>query len=293
MEMRRGGQTLAIVALLLVVLIGFLAVTIDVGNLYAQRRFMQNAADAAALAGARALALGEGEDAVRAEIDKYALAVNGGQVCSADIATTAVTVTVGKGFATYFAGVVGVPSLTVAASAAAGWEPAGAGTGLMPLTVISGSFRISPTGATVYIFDQLKATSYLTDDKITGGEFGWLDLCSTGGGAAELREEIRTGGCDCVVDIPQWVEGKEGVTSPVIDEFEAWAGQTVYIPVYDQMISGEYHLVGLAAFRVESYNKKLKCVIGTFEGWAEDFPAGGGGDFGLRTIQLRPLGAAG
>jgi Flp pilus assembly protein TadG len=56
---RRGekGQVLVIGALMMTALIGFLAVVLDVGNAYAQRRFVQNAADAASIAGARYLAI--------------------------------------------------------------------------------------------------------------------------------------------------------------------------------------------------------------------------------------------
>ena len=46
------GQVLVIVALLMVVLVGFAALLIDVGAMYLTKTNMQNAADAAALAGA-------------------------------------------------------------------------------------------------------------------------------------------------------------------------------------------------------------------------------------------------
>jgi len=51
------GQTLVLVALALVVLFGMAALALDGGNVYLQRRQMQTAADAAALAAARALCL--------------------------------------------------------------------------------------------------------------------------------------------------------------------------------------------------------------------------------------------
>jgi Flp pilus assembly protein TadG len=52
---RRGeqGQTLVVVALLLMVLVGMLGLTVDVGYAYSERRQIQNAADASALNGAR------------------------------------------------------------------------------------------------------------------------------------------------------------------------------------------------------------------------------------------------
>jgi len=53
-----GGQVVVIVALMFVVLLGFSALAIDVGRYYAERRYIQDAADAAALACARAYSLG-------------------------------------------------------------------------------------------------------------------------------------------------------------------------------------------------------------------------------------------
>jgi Flp pilus assembly protein TadG len=44
-----GGQTVVLVALLFVVLLGFVGLAIDGGRFYAERRFLQNAVDAAAL----------------------------------------------------------------------------------------------------------------------------------------------------------------------------------------------------------------------------------------------------
>lgn len=49
---RERGQVLALVALMIVVLLGMASVAIDVGRLLTQKRFIQNAADAAALAAA-------------------------------------------------------------------------------------------------------------------------------------------------------------------------------------------------------------------------------------------------
>lgn len=53
-----GGQVAVIVALMFTVLLGFTALSIDVGRYYAERRYLQDGADAAALACARAYALG-------------------------------------------------------------------------------------------------------------------------------------------------------------------------------------------------------------------------------------------
>ncbi|MCM8746486.1 pilus assembly protein TadG-related protein [Thermomicrobium sp. CFH 73360] len=55
----RAGQALVLLALTLFVLLGFSALAVDVAFAYAERRLLQNAVDAAALAGARALYAGQ------------------------------------------------------------------------------------------------------------------------------------------------------------------------------------------------------------------------------------------
>ncbi len=52
----RRGQTLIMFTLMITMLFGFVALVIDLGFAYSERRFVQNAADAGSLAGARALA---------------------------------------------------------------------------------------------------------------------------------------------------------------------------------------------------------------------------------------------
>ncbi|MEK6619808.1 MAG: pilus assembly protein TadG-related protein [Chloroflexota bacterium] len=53
-----GGQTIVLVALMFTMLCGFAALSLDVGRFYAERRFLQDAVDAAALACAREYANG-------------------------------------------------------------------------------------------------------------------------------------------------------------------------------------------------------------------------------------------
>lgn len=72
---RRGqrGVVLVIVAVLIVVLIGFVALVVDVGKLYKTRGELQNASDSAALAGASGLDLTAGGiDEARARAHAYA-----------------------------------------------------------------------------------------------------------------------------------------------------------------------------------------------------------------------------
>jgi hypothetical protein len=58
-EREEAGQSIVLVALWLTVLMGFAAIAVDVGRFYAERRYLQNAADAAALAAANAMIQGK------------------------------------------------------------------------------------------------------------------------------------------------------------------------------------------------------------------------------------------
>ena len=82
-----SGQTLIMFALGLAVLLGMAAMTIDVGLAYVARRDMQNAADAAALAGADVLL--EGQSSVLAKTAARDLALqNGYDNAAADVTVT-------------------------------------------------------------------------------------------------------------------------------------------------------------------------------------------------------------
>src|SRR5438552_1518041 len=67
------GQAFALLSLFLIAMTGLLGLGVDGGSLYLTRRGMQNAADAAALAGARVMATGDTSGAdIRAAIETYA-----------------------------------------------------------------------------------------------------------------------------------------------------------------------------------------------------------------------------
>jgi Flp pilus assembly protein TadG len=136
----RQGQILLLFALFLTVLMGALGLSVDLGVSFAERRAMQNAADAAALAGARVVAKAASTSGLSAQSDaatvagKNAMSIGAiDQVscnyvddtdasvgsCSATVPSTAtgVTVTVYETHPTYFVRVVpGAPS-TVRVSA--------------------------------------------------------------------------------------------------------------------------------------------------------------------------------
>src|SRR5260221_13985986 len=71
------GQSAVIVALLLVALVGMLALVLDGGNAFWQRRVAQNAADAGALAGAREWCNTQNATSAANRATEYAITRNG------------------------------------------------------------------------------------------------------------------------------------------------------------------------------------------------------------------------
>ena len=70
------GATLITVALMLVVLLSFLALAVDVGAGYVERRRLQSVADAAALAGVQVLVNNLDNGKILDAVDDYALVQN-------------------------------------------------------------------------------------------------------------------------------------------------------------------------------------------------------------------------
>jgi hypothetical protein len=76
LDRRQEGQGLVLLVLSAVVIVGMLALGIDGGSLYLQRRRTQIAADAGALAGASALVNGGSDEEILAAVRRYAVARN-------------------------------------------------------------------------------------------------------------------------------------------------------------------------------------------------------------------------
>ena len=79
------GQSLVFIAIFMVALIGILALAIDGGLGYSKRRQAQNAADAAALAGADALCDSDTSTDARTVAEEYVVLNGGSDPANADI----------------------------------------------------------------------------------------------------------------------------------------------------------------------------------------------------------------
>lgn len=138
--MGEEGAILVLFALILPVLLAMGALFIDIGNSYQTRRYMQSAADAAAVAGAFELKRGNGAGQIDASskaasaINSFADAANGTKVVvnwppktNNIFSTNAafVEVTISKPSQTFFARLFGIDFVNIAVSAIAGLTSSG------------------------------------------------------------------------------------------------------------------------------------------------------------------------
>jgi Flp pilus assembly protein TadG len=135
-----SGQVLVIFVLFLPVLIGFGALVIDAGNLYAQKRFVQNAADAAVLAAAQDL---PDTTAAQAQAQAYVTRNGGGNVVVSFPEDTKIRVRVTRSVPTYFAKLFGLSSVNVAAQATASRFSAGPGALAFAKSTICAAIQVS------------------------------------------------------------------------------------------------------------------------------------------------------
>lgn len=130
------GQSLVLLAILMIGILALLALVLDGGNLFAKRRLMQNAADAGALAGARTLCVTKDDTQAAFIANQYSLANNSDASTQIGIQDQTVTVTATLTFDTFFAHLVGHPELTAQASASAGCYPPTSGEKVLPIAWI-------------------------------------------------------------------------------------------------------------------------------------------------------------
>jgi Flp pilus assembly protein TadG len=242
---QQEGFVLVMVALTLVILVGFVALGVDTGVLYSARTSAQEVADAAALAGAYTYISNPSAADPKAIAEAHAtqIAVNntilGKAVVSANVTALAepakrrVTVTVSTTQNTYFARAIFAKSadITVTAIAEAGLVSPGA-TGVRPWFIpntvfapdICGSkcdtstLLIDPTTKMPTAFsDTVKETEFILkpgdpDKALDSGDFFLIDL---GNGVDEYKDNIVYGAptyLACLNTYPVMPGDKVGLT---------------------------------------------------------------------------------
>ncbi|HSR29677.1 MAG TPA: pilus assembly protein TadG-related protein, partial [Anaerolineae bacterium] len=251
---RESGQSIIIIAASVVILLALVALVVDIGNAYAHRRMVQNACDAAALAGARKLAdraLGEPvlEILVLNEIETYAekngldrnvvqawfIDRNGERLETVDPwlgpapgDAEGVEVAGDLPFTTYFAHMLGFAEMTASTTAKA-WVLSGPCTagGLFPVTVSTDTFTKTngtPEIGPIYtIWDHDKPNApgnwgflYWEDGD---GENRCPDGCPQGPQVSVLGPNIQDNSRSGGWSVDDWVHGDPGTNmNPLLDE---------------------------------------------------------------------------
>jgi hypothetical protein len=257
-----SGQVLVLVALSMLGLIATLGLVLDGGNIYLQRRRMQNAADAGSLAGARILALGGTTADAEMVARNYAEERNAAE--SSDISfdeeAEVITVLAHTNAEMTFAQVLGLEQVPVTARASASYDgvcTAGKMT-LAPIAIKNLPFEDfdpeRPDETTYYIWDDPveEGPDPLSSNNIAGNNRSWLTMYCHGYGLPEDIPECANCGASTLTDwmlngynqeFPigekQWVRGDNGVKNRPVAITEARIGDILIIPLYDEPDPGD------------------------------------------------------
>ncbi len=295
-EERLAGQALVQVALSLVVLLGFLALAVDVGQVYLKRRQLQNAADAGALEGARRICF-ENQTWSQAQGPATAEALANAPGASVDFPTPAsayhMTVVVSQTIPSFVASVVGQTIFNPGARATAVCGGADRVCGLWPVGISTTDWNTlmsRPCGMPFYVWagnnpnDDPNCTIFNCDvngdgirDIINGTGRSWLDFSDVvdptyGETCAQSGCGTNELGCWILNDssvqltIPACVPGDNGVRAAARNDVEARIGDQVSVPLFDYTgcpgIScpggTTYHMVGLGCINVIGWEQQFE-----------------------------------
>lgn len=181
---KEEGQALIQVTIALVVLLGFVALAVDLSFGYAQRRDMQNAADAGALAGAYQMCFVDPtQSTVEAVAEEYATVRNLAQLANVElshpgVAGGLITVTTESTLPTFIAGVIGQPEITAGAQAVAACGAANSACGFSPIAFHEPVWDSIPCGAKFYVWSDdrvdISDPACATDPLELDSDFGYV-----------------------------------------------------------------------------------------------------------------------
>lgn len=252
------GSVAILVALALLAFLGFSALVVDVGMAYAAHAKLQNALDAAALAGAQSLPQDPNQATVLAEGNA---AQNGVSSLNVSFAQNNQEIIVSGQASqrTFFAAIWGITSLSLGAVSKAMAVPPTALQGLVPLSIEQQTFVYGQT--------------YTLKSGAGEGDSGWYGAVQLSGPGASIYEEDLMHGCSSTVHIGDILsvqhgnisgptqsaisyrineDGGEGDEQDTPDHFSPNAPNLVYVPVVNVVDHSEVEVVGFAAFLLNS-----------------------------------------
>jgi Flp pilus assembly protein TadG len=252
------GVSAVIFSLLLVPMIGFAAIAVDIGSLYAERARLQVAADAAALAVAQDCSRGNCGDMLATA--RGLVQANDGEASTLQPVLSSVPLSVTVSGSTpkkhWFAPVIGYNSTAVSATATVGWGDPSNGTAVLPLTFSWCSFKAQTGGGvpsnTTLQTVKLSKSAGVPDctgpsGNVVPGGFGFL--------------VTDNGTCEVTSALDQPMTSSPGNTPPSgcdAEDFAGYVGSTVLLPIFDEFggtgSGAWYRVYGYAAFKITGYD---------------------------------------
>jgi Flp pilus assembly protein TadG len=288
------GASAVLFSLLLVPMLGFAAIAVDVGSLYAERARLQVAADAAALAVAQDCSRGNCGDMLATA--QGLITANDGEATSSYpvLSTSPLSVTVVGSTPKehWFAPVIGHDATAVSATATVGWGAPSEGTAVLPLTFSWCSFQIQTGGGLPS--DDTEHVVKLTKSAGVAGCTGPSGNAVPGGFGYLVTD---SGTCDVTSALGELLSSSTGNTPPSgcdPDDFRDYLGRDVLLPIFDHAggtgSGAWYRVYGYAAFRLTGFHfggqystgKKVcgpgsngsdRCVTGYFTRFVEQSDA--------------------
>ncbi len=263
------GAVSTVVALLLVPLLGFAALSVDVANLYLQRTQLQTGADAAALAVAQDCARGScGAPSSPAQTAQTMTSRNlrhGTPQSTVTLSAGRVRVQATTDVSTVFAPALGVDSARVHASATAMYGAPTGGRAVLPLAFSWCEWQQQtlgglPSGIVQRVIFLTKTSGTVgctgPSNNIVPGGFGWL--------------QVNSGTCGTRTSIGDTIMSDPGNSVPSgcsTSSFSSAVGTTVLLPLFDSSSGtgsgATYHLYGYAAFQLTGYHFGGQYDVGT------------------------------
>lgn len=308
------GAVSIIVALSLVVLLGFGALAVDVSMMYAERTQLRNGADAAALAVAQTCAKYPGNANCSNPLSLAAGLANSNandkrsnvKSIVMDSPNRTVSVTVGAQEAghvpnqvsLFFARVLGMDTAEVTASSTVTWGTPSKGPVILPLAIAHCKLDLvsgSPSGNVQVLEQAVNGCG-----GIPGG-FGWIT-----GSATKCAVTLTAG---LAANPGVWFSSDPGASAPTVctaADFSQMNDQTVLLPLYDlatgEGSGGKYYIKGFAAFHVTGYrfadinwttgakveNKTIRGYFVKFVSLSQAFELGNTPDYGTTVVRLTP-----
>jgi Putative Flp pilus-assembly TadE/G-like len=308
------GALSVIVAIMLVVLLGFAAMAVDVSMMYAERTQVRNGADAAALAIAQKCAKSTVDPDCASTSPLASSLANSNatdglsNIKSAVPNTVSQIVSVTAGsqqtgntpnqVSLFFAKVLGISSAEVTATASAQWGTPSKGPAILPLAIAYCKLDIPAAGS--------QGTVQVLEQSVNGcgglpGGFGWITTSGTSCSVTMTAGQSDNAGL--------WFASDPGASAPTIctaADFSQMNDQTVLLPLYDVATgtgsSGKYYVKGFAAFHVTGYhfadiawstggnvqNKTIRGYFVKFVSLAQAFELGNVPNFGASVVRLTP-----